>query len=266
MQKRFFNRYTAAGVTDVGCVRKHNEDNFLIDDEIGLLIVADGMGGHEAGEIASIESIKVIVQMLRMYYRTQNNKTWLLRFIYKFRPKIGGIQDEKSVLTNALLEANRHIFQLNMERQAPVGTGMGTTIAGCWIVNSRLMLVFHIGDSRVYRFNKDGLECLTKDHSVLQDWVDRGKVGEQPKSNVINKAVGPYPETKPGIKEIKLNKADNFLLCSDGLTDMVAHEEIEAKLKGMKPKQIQNYCKKLLVSALEKGGRDNISVILMAQD
>lgn len=266
MQKNIFNKYTATGITDVGCVRKHNEDTYLIDKKLGLLLVADGMGGHEAGEVASKESIRIILQMLRMQQPVEENKSWFYRLLRLFQHDDVDTHEEEDHLEKALFEANNYIFQLNMERGAPSGTGMGTTLAGCWIVRPDLMLVFHIGDSRVYRLRNGELKLITKDHSVLQDWHDNGKIGEQPKSNVINRAVGPYQTVTPEIQVIDIQNTDSFLICSDGLSDMVDDQEIEKQLEGLNARQIDNCSHKLLISALALGGNDNITIVLLTHD
>ena len=128
-----------------------------------------------------------------------------------------------------------------------------------------MMLVFHIGDSRVYRYRNQKLEQLTKDHSAVQQWHDNGCMGEKPKSNVIIQAVGPYAEVIPEIQAVPIKKNDAFLLCSDGLTDMVDDSEIEKILHDMSVDQIENISQKLLQFTLEQGGKDNVSIMLMMQ-
>lgn len=266
MQKKLFNNSTVVGVTNTGCVREHNEDNFLIDQGLGLLIVADGMGGHQAGEVASMEAIKIIRQMLNMLNRDITKKNRVSRLFSNFRSDTNETNESEKCLKNALHEANRHVYQLNLERNAESGTGMGTTIAGCWVISADKMLVFHVGDSRVYRFRNQKLERLTKDHSVLQEWYESGCIGEKPKSNVILNAVGPFSETEPEIQVVSIEGTDAFLICSDGLTDMLEDSAIEEILYGLKAKRIEKYSQNLLEAALLEGGRDNVSIILMAQN
>jgi len=266
MQKKLFNQFTAFGITDVGCVREQNEDNILIDEKLGLLIVADGMGGHHAGEIASIEAIRVIQKIIQMHHRSQENQSLLSHLLQKIRPKPPEIKEKQAILLLALDEANNHVYHLNLEMDHSSGRGMGTTIAGCWLISKNTLLVFHIGDSRIYRFKKQKLEGLSKDHSVLQEWHDNGCKGEKPKANVINKAVGPYSRVIPAIQTVKINKTDGFLLCSDGLTDMISDLDIKKALQGIKSKKIESYSEKLVKLAKKQGGKDNISVILMTQN
>ncbi|NOR71214.1 MAG: SpoIIE family protein phosphatase [Methylomarinum sp.] len=266
MQKKSFKHFTAMGITDVGNVRQHNEDSILIDDELALLLVADGMGGHDAGEVASMEAIKIIQQMLRLQQRSVKKSSWFLDLFSQPKPTTLDFEEKVHILENALHEANHHIYQLNLERNAVDGTGMGTTVAGCWFVTAETMLVFHIGDSRIYRFRNQKLQVLSKDHSILQEWHDNGCEGEKPKSNVILRAVGPYSETKPEIQVVQIKNKDSFLICSDGLTDMLDDSDIEKVMQALNIKQIEICCQNLLQAALEQGGKDNISIILLAQD
>lgn len=264
IKKKFFDQYTVAGLTDTGCIRQNNEDNILLDESLRFLLVADGMGGHQAGELASMEAIMIIQKMLLL----QQNiaiKSSISSLFSQHHKASDEIEVSIQHLEKAIQEANNHIFQLNIERNLVSGTGMGTTIAGCWLLTPELMLVFHIGDSRIYRFRNQQLEALSKDHSILQEWSDAGCIGEKPSSNIILNAVGPYPATKPEIKTIAIENKDSFLICSDGLTDMVEDLDIAKTLQGIKSEQIEDYCKKLLESALEQGGRDNISIILLTQ-
>lgn len=261
MQKKILKKFTAMAVTDIGRVRDHNEDNVFIDEKLGLLIVADGMGGHQAGEIASKEAIKIVQQMVALQQRAIIKQSGVFSFFFKWKVYLDQYQ---SVIEKALLEANHHLYQLNIDRNVSEGSGMGTTIAGCWLITETMMLVFHIGDSRVYRFRNQKLESITKDHSVLQAWHDKGCIGEKPKSNVILRAVGPFSETHAEIQAIKIEKGDSFLICSDGLTDMVDDQHIESILQGITAAQLGNYSQNLLQSALAKGGKDNISIILFA--
>lgn len=262
MHKKIFEKYTAMAVTDVGRVRGHNEDNVLIDEELGLLLVADGMGGHQAGEIASMEAIKIIQQMIHLQQRSIKKQSGFFRLFGKLKLNLDEYQ---SVLENALYEANHHIHRLNIDRNACDGWGMGTTVAGCWLIADDTMLVFHVGDSRVYRFRKQKLETLTKDHSVIQAWYDNGCEGEKPKSNVILRAVGPFSETQAEIQVVTIEEGDGFLICSDGLTDMLDDVTIENTLQGITAGQLGNYSQKLLQSALDQGGKDNVSIILFAR-
>ncbi len=265
MQNKLIENIASIGISETGCVRDHNEDSILVDKELGLMLVADGMGGHQAGEIASKEAIKIIHQMLLMKQRDRPKKNWFLRLYNKIWSESSEIEEKELYLDQAMCEANHHIYQLNLERNALNGTGMGTTIAGCWLIAADTMLVFHIGDSRVYRFRNQKLEGLTKDHSILQEWHNNGCIGEKPGSNVILNAVGPFPETAPEIQVVSILESDAFLICSDGLTDMVQNNEIEEILYGLEAERIGQYSQNLLAFALQQGGKDNVSIILVMQ-
>jgi serine/threonine protein phosphatase PrpC len=260
--KTLCEHYSIFGITHIGLRRTNNEDYVLIDKELGLFIVADGMGGHDSGEIASREAACVIQQFLKMHIRQQEQKSWLTRH---FSSDISGkqrIKQDSQIIQQAIQEANRHVYALNIESDNETGSGMGTTIAGCWLISPNVLLIFHVGDSRVYRYNDQGLKRLTKDHSVLQEWLDAGSLGTAPDSNIILKAIGPFPKIAPDIKVAKCAPDDLFLICSDGLTDMIGDDEIEQVLNSSSidsETSVQN----LLKHALDAGGKDNLSILVL---
>lgn len=264
MQKNLFDKYLVAGVTDVGSVREHNEDNILIDEALGLLLVADGMGGHQAGEVASAEAIEIIHGSLKSRQFDMSFRSWLAELHNRFASGAVNVNEKKIALEKVLFEANKHLYQLNKERNASNGGGMGTTIAGCWVLSEDIMLVFHVGDSRIYRIREGKLTALSRDHSMYQLWLDGGCEGEEPSTNVIVRAVGPYAYVEPEINTTEIAAADSFLICSDGLTDMLDDTEIEGVLSGLDGQLPEDYCQHLLAAALERGGKDNVSIIWMA--
>ncbi len=263
MHKKMFNKYAVAGISDVGCVRKQNEDSFLIDEELGLLLVADGLGGHQFGEVASMQAINVIQSMLQFQQTETAYRSWLGRLRNKtLKPSI--LVAEKQVALEKLLQkVNYYLYQFNVEGKALSGTGMGTTIAGCWLLSAEIMLVFHVGDSRVYRLRDGELQALTNDHSLYQAWLDGGCEDECPSANVIVQALGPNDNIDPDISCIQIEDEDSFLLCSDGLTDMLDEQAIERVFSRMSGQWPEKCCQGLLQAALEKGGRDNVSIICM---
>jgi len=266
MQKKLFNKYTAIAMTDKGLVRDHNEDSILVDEKLALLLVADGMGGHQAGEVASKEAIKVIQQMLDLQQGPKKGQTWLTQLIHRFKKEDIDISKKTNAIERALAEANHHIYQLNVERNAGGGSGMGTTIAGCQLISADSMVVFHIGDSRVYRCRRGKLEMLSKDHSAIQAWHDNDCMGDMPTSNIILRAVGPFSEVTADIQVVTIMKGDSFLICSDGLTDLVDDEAIEKVMQEVDARKLEVLSQKLLNMALEQGGRDNVSVIMLANN
>jgi len=264
MQRKLLNKYVVAGITHEGLVRKQNEDNILIDEDLGLLLVADGMGGHQAGEVASAEAIKEIHSALQSREFDMSFRSWLAELHKSFATSSLNIDEKKNALEKVLHETNNHLYQLNKERNALNGSGMGTTIAGCWLLSDDVMLVFHIGDSRIYRIREGKLQALSRDHSMLQLWLDGGREGERPSSNVIVKALGPFAYVEPEINITAIEDADSFLICSDGLTDMLDDAEIEQVQQRLKGQLPDIYCRQLLAAALEKGGNDNVSIIWVA--
>ena len=262
MQKDLFDNYVSIAMTNTGYVRQHNEDSVLNDENLGLFLVADGMGGHEAGEIASQEAIKIIqYKLLAAHKLMQLYKKGVFNY---FKHESIRITKHRTNLEKALFEANQYVYQLNIERNASGGNSMmGTTVAGCQLISDDIMLIFHIGDSRVYRFSNGKLDLLTKDHSALQIWYDEGCLGKRPTSNLISRALGPYPISEPEIQIIKVKKNDSFLICSDGLTDMLENDYIEKAIRGLNHETMTGCGRRLIDLALEQGGKDNISIVLL---
>jgi serine/threonine protein phosphatase PrpC len=230
-----------AAITDKGKSRKDNEDFFLTNRN--LFIVADGMGGHKAGDVAS----KLAVQTINKLYRslkTDADKTKAIEHFFK--------------------EANRAVI----ERAARVSAehGMGTTLT-LMLMEGQIAYFGHIGDSRAYLLRDGELKQLTSDHSLVADMIQEGHITEaeareHPYRNVITKALGSEKNIKPDIFSIKIKNTDLILICSDGLTSMIDDEEIETHLKsGHIPKEI---CSALVQRANDKGGVDNITAIIVS--
>ncbi|NOQ16708.1 MAG: SpoIIE family protein phosphatase [Methyloprofundus sp.] len=272
-----FNNYYVCGQTDTGLMREHNEDNILINTSMGLLLVADGIGGHDAGEVASLEAIQLIDKLFQQYLLPhQNNSNTLkptvwqkLRTLLGFHPAENtvSIAEYQQIAEDILIETNKHVFQLNQERKVSEGTGMGTTIVGVLLIAAtQQLLVFHIGDSRLYRFTKQHkLEQITKDHSVLQVWIDNGAIGTPPNSNIILQAIGPYPSIQPSVQLIDINAEQDacFLLCSDGLSDMLDEQMLTASLAELESDSLEDVVQRLVDTANNQGGKDNISAIIL---
>ncbi len=262
MLKQFFDKLThkpdpvrmyAAGISDVGRRRKLNEDNFLIDEKLGLFIVADGMGGHDAGEVASKLAIETIFNHIKKMLNEQQE---------------AGPTRFSSVLQDAIEEANNQAHCYNIARGLTEGRGMGTTVTGFWIdayhKNSKKQLhAFNVGDSRTYRFADNTLQQLSTDHSHYQLWLDTGREGKSPKHNIIYKAIGPWRRIVAEQQTIELHKRDLFLLCSDGLCDMLSNSEIETILKKNKSRPLNTTAQALIDAANEAGGKDNVTVVLV---
>ncbi len=262
MLKQFFDKLThkpdpvrmySAGISDVGRRRKLNEDNFLIDEKLGLFMVADGMGGHDAGEVASKLAIESIFNHLKKLVSEK---------------KEPGPTHFSSVLQDAIEEANNQTHCYNIAKGQSEGRGMGTTVTGFWIDayhkdSKKQLHAFNVGDSRTYRFADNTLQQLSTDHSHYQLWLDTGQEGEAPKHNIIYKAIGPWRRIVAEQQMIELHKRDLFLLCSDGLCDMLSDAEITDILKEHKSSSLNTTAQALVDNANQVGGKDNITVVLV---
>jgi len=242
------------GITDQGLVRDHNEDSISSDDELGLLVLADGMGGHKGGEIASAIAIDTILKELR-----------------KTLPEIktGNIDDrtgyslESMAIEEAIKTANTNIFEAaksNIKYE-----GMGTTIVVLLFYNNRIT-VAHVGDSRLYRMRDQTLEQMTRDHTLLQELVDRGfytkkEARESLNKNLITRAVGVNATVDVDLLEEAALPGDLYLLCSDGLTDMITDDLIEDIQLNYKD-DLHKMNMELIKQAKEHGGKDNVSAML----
>jgi serine/threonine protein phosphatase PrpC len=238
-------------LSDVGCHREHNEDAVASDIEIGLLVLADGMGGYRAGEVASeIATLTMLAEL----------KEALTDFDPGQIDPVTGMQAESLLLIDAAAKANASVYSVSESQ--PQCAGMGTTLVAALFTNNKV-LVGHIGDSRLYRFREGGLEQLTEDHSLIQDsgLLTREEAKLSNNKNLVTRAVGIDPEVELEIHEYDVVPGDIFLLCSDGLTDMVDDEDIQATLAGL-GSDLQAAARRLVQMANDNGGKDNISVIL----
>ena len=221
------------GITNVGYVRSNNEDVFGVLAHKQFYILADGMGGHKAGEIASSHAM----QSMCASVNTMDGKCC--------------IEDACQLIRKAIADANAKVF--NAAQQHPEYAGMGTTLC-CFLVVDGSLIYGHVGDSRLYRYRND-LEQLTIDHSLTN--------GEPPtlKRNVITRAIGNLPTILPDLGVIPIHPNDVYLLCSDGLSDYVKEAKIAKLLSsGLSLEEIGN---RLVEAALDKGGHDNITLLLV---
>lgn len=241
-------------LSDVGCHRDHNEDAVASDIEIGLLVLADGMGGYKAGEVASeIATLTMLAEMKETISGFDPGQT----------DPVTGMQAESLLLIDAAAKANASIFSVSESQ--PQCAGMGTTLVTALFTNNKV-LVGHIGDSRLYRLRGERLEQLTEDHSLLQEQLSSGLITpEQAKmsnnKNLVTRAVGIDPEVELELHEYDVETGDIYLLCSDGLTDLVEDDDIQATLIGL-GSNLQLAASQLVQMANDNGGKDNISVIL----
>lgn len=232
--------------SDLGKVRETNEDNLYVDKEVGLFIVADGMGGHRAGEVASEMAVRVISSVIKEKVSEADKKNIF------------------SVIKKSISIANDEIYRKS--RENPNLNGMGTTTVLA-LLNKNKFYIGNIGDSRAYLIRNSKITQLTEDHSLVADLVKTGQITKEearvhPRRNVITRALGTREDIKADIKSINIKEGDYILLCTDGLTDMLRDEEIRDII--LSPKNsIQGKCRELINKANEKGGRDNITVVLI---
>jgi protein phosphatase len=244
-----------ASATDPGMVRSHNEDSVAADAAHGVVVLADGMGGYNAGEVASgMATTVIITEMQQAMTRVQP---------YEIDQK-SGQQIAARLVREQVLKANTSIYQAAQSQ--PQYAGMGTTLVVCLFYDNRV-LVAHLGDSRLYLLRDGKFSQVTRDHSLLQEQIDSGLITpEQAKhaqhKNLVTKALGIDPSVEPEIHEYPAKPGDIYLLCSDGLCDMVEDEDI-----GMAVETFGNNLKMaashLVQMANDNGGRDNVSVILV---
>lgn len=260
-QHRFRRKVRAAVRTHIGLVRKNNEDSSLIIDEpesaydtdrLGsMFAVADGMGGHAAGEVAS----RIACEAMRAYYRMEG---------------ADGVEWDPSPesglrrLEGVIRQANTEIYR-NAKKNT-VRYGMGTTLS-VFVLRKDAALIGHVGDSRIYLFRKDRLHQLTIDHTSVQAMVDRGflsaeEASRHPERHILVEAVGTAESLGNVFTRIEpVHEDDVFLLCSDGLTDMLLDPRIEQLL--IRSPDPQDACNGLVEEALTNGGRDNVTVIVV---
>ncbi len=242
-----------AALTDTGLLRPHNEDAIAISPDFGLVILADGMGGYNAGEVASNIAITTVRQVMETELRA-----------IAAEPSVDALDHMSALLCHAVNEANTAI--LTAALQEPDYAGMGTTLVTA-LFHQQTITLAHVGDSRCYRQRDGQLEQLTRDHSLLQDQIDAGLVSADeawfsPNRNLITRAVGVEDNIEVEVHDYVVLPGDLYLLCSDGLTDMLTAQHIEAILQES-PEDLQLAAASLLAIANEQGGRDNISVILV---
>jgi len=247
--------YAAAARTDVGRKRTGNEDNYCVVPEIGLFIVADGMGGHAAGEVASRLAVETIPQTMRRYL--DGTEQTLLG------APADGVSREGNYLLSSIRLANRVIFDAASSR--PDYEGMGTTLVAVLTRGDRLTLA-NVGDSRIYRVRDGKIEQVSRDHSLVQEQVDEGilsRVEAQDSAlrHLITRALGIKGSVEPEITETAAIGGDTYLLCSDGLSDLVEDDEMLAVIR--EQPELGAACQQLVDRANFRGGDDNITVVLL---
>ena len=244
-------RLKIAGHTDTGRRRDYNQEHIGFDQELGIAVLADGMGGHKAGEVAAHMAVKFVLGKLQKL---------ILQETYV---SITGFQ-LLDFLSNTISLSNTEIFRTQKEENAYLG--MGTTIVATLITGSQIY-VGHVGDSRLYLYRNQKVKRLTKDHSLVQDLIDRGFYTETEArsanvKHVVTRAMGTKLDVDVDTAEVSLLPYDLLLLCSDGLTDMVSDWQI-AETINENIIDLDLAANKLIALANQNGGKDNISVILI---
>jgi serine/threonine protein phosphatase PrpC len=245
----------AYGLTHVGRQRQHNEDSFLVADEAKLFLVADGMGGHAAGEIASRIAVDSISEFI--VHTKEDDGTWPHAYDEHYTRTTNRLVAALRMANTRVLEAMRKDARLR---------GMGTTVVACMADGDRIS-VAHVGDSRAYMIRKGKISRITSDHSWVFEQVQAGMLTEaeaekHPLRNVITRALGGALSVNPDASEIDSKPGDVYLLCSDGLTGMVPEEEI-LTLVSANADDLEKACGELVDIANEHGGLDNVTVILV---
>jgi len=232
-------RVIVDGKTDKGLVRKENEDAFCIEKDLGLLAIADGMGGHASGEVASKMAIEILSDSLKK----------------EGEPLPDRLESGVKLANKMIYEVSRSQSQLN---------GMGTTLTAVQLDGKRLSIA-HVGDSRAYLIRGGVIEQLTDDHTIVSEQVARGMITREEAArsdmrNILSKALGIAPEVDVDIEELTVSEGDQLVLCSDGLSELISDDEILSEVQSSKRPEI--VCDELVNLAIQRGGEDNITVIV----
>lgn len=239
----------ACGLSDIGLVRENNEDIWAQIPSQNTYILADGMGGHRAGEIAASEAVNAFTKQIKKLFNTPD--------------KTLSLGEVRSEIEYAIQLANTHVYDMSCRNREL--RGMGTTFC-CLYFHDQGVVHGHVGDSRIYRIRKKEITQLTKDHSLLCELVDLGQLNEEDVEdflykNIITKAIGTEPFVEPSVHVSDVEGGDMYLMCSDGLSDLLTDQIISSTL--VENLNTEEKVKKLINIAKEKGGHDNITVVLL---
>lgn len=238
-------RVTGAAITHPGLVREGNEDAFLVWPDSHLAVVADGMGGHQGGEVASAIAVESIRDAL-VHHGSASD-----------------VEHGSDMLCAAVATAHARINQLS-DSQVEL-RGMGTTIVALWVLGEQALVV-HVGDSRLYRLRDAKLEQITGDHSLAQELKNRGILDTQgmqsfPNKHILTQALGGKSAVRPEASVLDVRPGDRFILCSDGLSDFVDRKLMAAFIGTPSPPEVQ--ARTLVEAALGNGGEDNVTVVVL---
>lgn len=239
----------AHGRSDVGLVRENNEDALFLAPEHNVFVLADGMGGHSAGEVAAKEAVDAFHGLVKNYLSYDSS---------------GKSLDEcKEILNHCIVEVNREVFRVAQRDQDL--RGMGTTLC-CVYFHSEGVVLGHVGDSRIYRVRNGILEQMTQDHSLVAELLELGELNQRQareftQRHIITKAIGTEPNVTPDVAISDIREGDFLMLCSDGLTDIVSPRVIEAIIN--QSSSVQGAVDQLIDAANSGGGNDNTTVMLL---
>lgn len=236
-------KLSAFGLSDIGLCRPNNEDVWVALPEMGFFALADGMGGHQAGEVAAKEAIEHLMRSMSQIDKIE-------------------LAERARYLKHAIEQANAWVYQLAQQEETL--NGMGTTLC-CLMWQEDFIVYAHVGDSRIYRFRNQSLELLTQDHSFLTKWLKTKKKAHSPYpyKNVITRAIGASSHTHPEVAYCRYEPGDIYFLCTDGLTDVLGSEEIEKILQSSP--QLETACRTLIETAKFKGSSDNITILMIEE-
>jgi PPM family protein phosphatase len=242
-------------MTHPGMVRAHNEDSVVCEPSCALVVLADGMGGYNAGEVASGIAVSVVSSEIKHYLEDARPET---------KDAFSGEDLAVTLLRDNVQKANSSIY--HAAQSQPQYAGMGTTIVSGLFYDNRVA-VAHIGDSRMYRLRGEVFESITRDHSLLQEQIDSGMISKadarvSQNKNLVTRAVGIDAEVEAEVHVHDVKRGDIYVLCSDGLNDMVEDDDIANIVQTLKS-NLPVMAAQLIQAANDHGGRDNVSVILI---
>lgn len=245
----------ASGITDVGLKREGNEDSYSTEDSLGLYVVADGMGGHVAGEVASRIAVEMVNKSFQRWIAEKASENDL------YGPPDDSLTLWGNYILSSIRMANKIVYELATEHKQY--HGMGTTIV-ILLVTPTLIIAANVGDSRIYMVRDGKLERLSRDHTFVGEQIEMGLMTEEESEtshmkHILTKNFGSAEEVEPDIFEMEPNNNDRFVLCTDGLTDLVEDEEILEMTNNEDDPDI--LCHKFLDTVLKRGAHDNTTVV-----
>jgi protein phosphatase len=247
-------KFRCVGMSDTGRIREHNEDTIGTDADIGLVVLADGMGGYKAGEVASGIAVRTVMSLVKEAVERED---------LSLPDTATGLSRPGILLRDAINRANKIIYQ-TAKTQANC-EGMGTTVVAGLFFDDNLT-VAHVGDSRLYCLRGSEFRQVTQDHSLLQELVARGfytpeEAHRAAAKNYVTRALGVEPTVEVDVTEVPVSKDDLYVLCSDGLSDMVEDEDIHLTISTFGG-NLEMLAKQLVLLSNDNGGRDNVSIVL----